>query len=138
HNLGEVIDALVHLLENPEATVKHLMRFIKGPDFPTAGIITGVEGIRAAYLEGRGIIKVRARAIIERPTSKRAKAAIVVTELPYQVNKAKVVERIAELVRDKKVEGIVDLKDESSREGMRIVVQVRDEDYAEVILNQLY
>ncbi|MDV2503526.1 MAG: DNA gyrase subunit A, partial [bacterium] len=138
HNLGEVIDALVHLLENPEATVKHLMRFIKGPDFPTRGIITGVEGIRAAYLEGRGIIKVRARAIIERPTSKRAKAAIVVTELPYQVNKAKVVERIAELVRDKKVEGIVDLKDESSREGMRIVVQVRDEDYAEVILNQLY
>ncbi|MEE8219402.1 MAG: DNA gyrase subunit A, partial [bacterium] len=138
HNLGEVIDALVHLLENPEATVKHLMRFIKGPDFPTGGIITGVEGIRAAYLEGRGIIKVRARAIIERPTSKRAKAAIVVTELPYQVNKAKVVERIAELVRDKKVEGIVDLKDESSREGMRIVVQVRDEDYAEVILNQLY
>ncbi|MEE9197011.1 MAG: DNA gyrase subunit A [bacterium] len=138
HNLGEVIDALVHLLENPEATVKHLMRFIKGPDFPTAGIITGVEGIRAAYLEGRGIIKVRARAIIERPTSKRAKAAIVVTELPYQVNKAKLVERIAELVRDKKVEGIVDLKDESSREGMRVVVQVRDEDYAEVILNQLY
>ena len=138
HNLGEVVDAMVHLLDNPEATVEELMAFIRGPDFPTGGIILGVDGIGAAYRTGRGIIKVRARATIERPTSQKAKAAIVVTELPYQVNKARVVERIAELVRDKKVEGITDLKDESSRKGMRIVIQVRDEDYAEVILNQLY
>jgi DNA gyrase subunit A len=138
HNLGEVVDAMVHLLENPEAPVEELMAFIRGPDFPTGGIILGADGIGSAYRTGRGIIKVRARATIERPTSSKAKATIVVTELPYQVNKARVVERIAELVRDKKVEGITDLKDESSREGMRIAIQVRDEDYAEVILNQLY
>ncbi|MFQ6672097.1 MAG: DNA gyrase subunit A [Candidatus Tectimicrobiota bacterium] len=138
HNLGEVVDALVHLLDHPEATVGDLMRFIQGPDFPTGGAICGAEGIQAAYREGRGIIRVRARATIERPTARRAKTAIVVTELPYQVNKAKVVERIAELVREKKVEGITDLRDESSREGMRVVIQLRDEASAEVILNQLY
>jgi DNA gyrase subunit A len=138
HNLGEVVDALIHLNDNPEAKFKDLMRFIKGPDFPTGGIICGTDGIVSAYREGRGLIRVRARATIERPTARRSKASIVVTELPYQVNKAKLVERIADLVRNKKVEGITDLRDESSREGMRIVVQVRDEDYAEVILNQLY
>src|SRR6266545_3733611 len=137
HNMGEVIDAVGHLLEHPKATVQDLMRFIPGPDFPTAGIIRGRDGIRAAYEKGRGTIQVRARAAIEvHPKTERE--AIVVTEIPYQVNKAKLVEHIANLVREKKIEGISDLRDESSREGMRIVVELKRDAVAQVVLNNLY
>ncbi len=137
HNMGEVIDAVVHLVEHPKATVQDLMRFIPGPDFPTAAIIRGRDGIRAAYEKGRGTIQVRARAAIEvHPRTERE--AIVVTEIPYQVNKAKLVEHIAELVREKRIEGISDLRDESSREGMRIVVELKRDAVAQVVLNNLY
>ncbi len=137
HNMGEVIDAVVHLVHNPKATVLELMRFIPGPDFPTAGIIMGRDGIRKAYEEGRGNIQVRARASIEvHPKTERE--SIVVTEIPYQVNKAKLVEHIAELVREKKLEGISDLRDESSREGMRIVIELKRDAVAQVVLNNLY
>jgi DNA gyrase subunit A len=137
HNMGEVIDAVVHLIENPKATVLELMRFIPGPDFPTSGIILGRDGIRSAYEKGRGTIQVRARASVEvHPKTERE--AIVVTEIPYQVNKAKLVEHIAELVREKKVEGISDLRDESSREGMRIVIELKRDAIAQVVLNNLY
>ncbi|HEX9051858.1 MAG TPA: DNA gyrase subunit A [Anaeromyxobacter sp.] len=137
HNMGEVIDAVIHLVDQPRAMVADLMRFIPGPDFPTAGIIQGRDGIRAAYEKGRGNIQVRARASIEvHPRTERE--AIVVTEIPYQVNKAKLVEHIAELVREKKIEGISDLRDESSREGMRIVVELKRDAVAQVVLNNLY
>ncbi len=137
HNLGEVVDAAVHLVENPRATVADLMRFVPGPDFPTAGVILGRDGIRQAYETGRGTITVRARASIEvHPRTERE--SIVVTEIPYQVNKAKLVEHIAELVRDKKIEGISDLRDESSREGMRIVVELKRDAVAQVVLNNLH
>src|SRR5512143_1146974 len=137
HNMGEVIDAVIHLVEQPKATVADLMRFIPGPDFPTAGIIQGRDGIRAAYETGRGSIQVRARASIEiHPKTERE--TIVVNEIPYQVNKAKLVENIADLVRDKKLEGISDLRDESSREGMRIVVELKRDAMAQVVLNNLY
>ncbi len=137
HNMGEVIDAVTHLVEQPKATVADLMRFIPGPDFPTYGIIQGRDGIRAAYEKGRGTIQVRARAAIEvHPRTERE--AIVVTEIPYQVNKAKLVEHIADLVREKRIEGISDLRDESSREGMRIVVELKRDAVAQVVLNNLY
>jgi DNA gyrase subunit A len=137
HNMGEVIDATVHLIENPKATVADLMRFVPGPDFPTAATIRGREGIRQAYETGRGAIQVRARATVEvHPRTERE--AIVVTEIPYQVNKAKLVEHIADLVRDKKIEGISDLRDESSREGMRIVIELKRDAVAQVVLNNLY
>ncbi len=137
HNMGEVIDAVMHLVEHPKATIQDLMRFIPGPDFPTAGIIQGRDGIHAAYEKGRGTVQVRARATIEvHPRTERE--AIVVTEIPYQVNKAKLVEHIAELVREKKIEGIADLRDESSREGMRIVVELKRDAVAQVVLNNLY
>ncbi|MBL0278390.1 MAG: DNA gyrase subunit A [Anaeromyxobacter sp.] len=137
HNMSEVIDAVVHLLHEPKATVADLMRFIPGPDFPTAGIILGRDGIKKAYEEGRGNIQVRARATVEvHPKTERE--AIVVTEIPYQVNKAKLVEHIAELVREKRVEGISDLRDESSREGMRIVIELKRDALAQVVLNNLY
>ncbi len=137
HNMGEVLDAVIHLVEHPKATVQDLMRFVPGPDFPTAGIIQGREGIRAAYEKGRGTIQVRARAAIEvHPKTERE--SIVVGEIPYQVNKAKLVEHIAELVRDKKIEGISDLRDESSREGMRIVIELKRDAVAQVVLNNLY
>jgi len=137
HNMGEVIDAVVHLVHNPKATVAELMRFIPGPDFPTAGIIMGRDGIRKAYEEGRGNIQVRARASIEvHPKTERE--AIVVTEIPYMVNKAKLVEHIAELVREKRLEGISDLRDESSREGMRIVIELKRDAVSQVVLNNLY
>jgi DNA gyrase subunit A len=135
--MGEVIDAVIHLVEHPKATVQDVMRFVPGPDFPTAGIIRGREGIRSAYEKGRGTIQVRARAAIEvHPKTERE--SIVVTEIPYQVNKAKLVEHIAELVREKKIEGISDLRDESSREGMRIVVELKRDAVAQVVLNNLY
>jgi DNA gyrase subunit A len=137
HNMGEVVDAAIHLIENPRATVQDMMRFIPGPDFPTAGMILGREGIRQAYEKGRGSVTVRARTSIEiHPKTERE--TIVVTEIPYQVNKAKLVEHIADLVREKKLEGISDLRDESSREGMRIVVELKRDAVAQVVLNNLY
>ncbi|MEY2668054.1 MAG: hypothetical protein RJA59_692 [Pseudomonadota bacterium] len=137
HNMGEVIAAAVHLLRNPKATVAELMRFIPGPDFPTAGMILGRDGIRQAYETGRGSITVRARATVEvHPKTERE--SIVVTEIPYQVNKAKLVESIADLVREKRIEGISDLRDESSREGMRVVIELKRDAMAQVVLNNLY
>ena len=137
HNMGEVIAAAVHLVRNPRAAVAELMRFIPGPDFPTSGMILGRDGIRQAYETGRGSITVRARASIEvHPKTERE--SIVVTEIPYQVNKAKLVESIADLVREKRIEGISDLRDESSREGMRVVVELKRDAVAQVVLNNLY
>ncbi|GBC81357.1 DNA gyrase subunit A [bacterium HR10] len=139
HNLSEVIEATIYLLQNPEATVEDLMRFIPGPDFPTGGYIYGREGIRQAYLTGRGTIIMRARAAIDRIGRGSAqREAIVVTEIPYQVSKAKLIEKIAELVVERKIEGIADLRDESDREGMRIVIELKREAVPQVILNKLY
>ncbi len=137
HNLGEVIDATVELIRRPDATLAHLMRKLPGPDFPTAAFIHGAQGIRDAYKDGRGIVQVRARAVIEK-AARGEKESIVVTEIPYQVNKAKLVERIAELVNEKKIEGIADLRDETSREGIRVVVELKRGENAQVVLNQLY
>jgi DNA gyrase subunit A len=140
HNLGEVVDALTFLLANPnlsrEARLDAIMERIPGPDFPTAGFICGRGGIRQAYRTGRGTVVMRARAEIE--TRKGDKEAIVVTEIPYQVNKARLIERIAELARDKKIEGIADVRDESDRHGMRVVVDIRKGEPSQVILNNLY
>ncbi len=136
HNLGEIVDGIDMLIENPDVEISQLMQVIKGPDFPTHGIILGTEGIRSAYSTGRGSIKVRARAMIEEGA--RGKRRIVVTELPYQVNKARLIEKIADLVRDKRIEGIIELRDESDRDGMRIVMELRNDANAQVILNQLY
>jgi DNA gyrase subunit A len=137
HNMGEVLDAAVALIENPKLSVAELMRIVPGPDFPTAGIILGRDGIRQAYETGRGTIQVRARATVEvHPKTERE--SIVVTEIPYQVNKAKLVEHIADLVRDKRLDGISDLRDESSREGMRVVVELKRDAVAQVVLNNLY
>jgi DNA gyrase subunit A len=136
HNLGEIIDGLVMLLENPEAGVKDLMTVIAGPDFPTGGIIHGTEGIIQAYNEGKGLIKVRAKARIER--EHRGDENIIITELPYQVNKARLIEKIAELVREKKIIGISELRDESDRDGIRVVLELKRGEIAEVILNNLY
>ncbi|NLM35773.1 MAG: DNA gyrase subunit A [Clostridiales bacterium] len=135
HNLGEVIDGVVKIIENPDITISELMSVIKGPDFPTAGIIIGTSGIREAYETGKGKIIVRAKAEIEEENGRHR---IIVTEIPYQVNKAKLIEHIAELVKDKKINGISDLRDESDREGMRIVIEIKKDSNANVILNQLY
>lgn len=135
HNLGEVIDGCVHLIRNPEASIDDLMRFIPGPDFPTSGVIAGREGIMQAYKKGAGIITLQAVAEI---TQLKDREEIIVTEIPYQVNKAKLIESIADLVRDKKIEGISDIRDESSREGMRIVITLKRGENASVILNRLY
>ena len=136
HNLAEVIDATVHLIDNEECTVEDLMQFVQGPDFPTSAIIMGKENIANAYRTGRGKVKVRARAYIEElPKNKQQ---IVVTEIPYQVNKAKLVEKIADLVKEKKVEGISDLRDESNRNGMRIVIELKRDVNANIVLNNLY
>jgi len=137
HNLNEVCDAVVHLIDNPEAKTKDLMRFIHAPDFPTGGIIYGTEGLVQAYRTGRGRIIVRAKVSIEHDESS-GKDRIIVHEIPYQVNKSRIIENIAELVRSKSIEGITDLRDESDRDGMRIVVEVRKGDEPQVILNQLY
>lgn len=136
HNLGEVIDATVHLIDNPECMIEDLMQYIQGPDFPTSAIIMGKENINQAYQTGRGKVKVRARAYIEELAKGRQQ--IIVTEIPYQVNKAKLVERIAELVKDKKLEGISDLRDESNRNGMRIVIELKRDANANIVLNNLY
>ncbi len=137
HNLGEVIDALIALIKNPNITVSDLMEYVKGPDFPTAGYICGRKGIKDAYETGRGIVKMRARATVEQ-IARGNKEQIIITEIPYQVNKAKLVERIATLVKDKKVEGIYSVRDESDRRGMRIVVELKKDGIAQVILNHLY
>ena len=137
HNLTEIINGTIALINNPEISIEQLMRHIPGPDFPTAGFINGREGIIAAYKTGRGIIRVRARALIEK-NARNDRETIVVTELPYQVNKASLIEKIAELVRDKKIGGIADLRDESDREGIRVVIDLKRDENSAVILNQLY
>jgi len=137
HNLGEVIDCCLMMIDNPKATVKELMTVMPGPDFPTAGFIHGIDGIRQAYETGRGIIQVRARAIIEE-SKKQDKQQIVVTEVPYMTNKARLQEKIAELVKDKRIEGISDLRDESDREGIRVVIELKRGEIPEVVLNNLY
>ncbi len=137
HNLREVVDACLTLLDNPNATLEQLMEHVKGPDFPTAGIIHGRAGIYDAYKTGRGRIFVRARTNIETDED-NGKQAIIVTELPYQVNKAKLIEKIAELVKEKRIEGITALRDESDKEGMRIVIELRRGEMAEVLLNNLF
>jgi len=136
HNLTEIINGLIELIDNKEITVEELQEHIKGPDFPTAGLIMGMDGIKNAYKTGRGIVKMRARAHIE--TAKSGKDSIIVTELPYQVNKARLIEKIADLVRDKKVEGISDLRDESDKDGIRVVIETKRDAVPEVILNLLY
>jgi DNA gyrase subunit A len=135
HNLGEVVDGLLMMLENPDVTVKELMKKIKGPDFPTGSIIHGRKGIVDAYHTGRGIVRSRAKIDIEEHAKGRR---IIVTEIPYQVNKARLIEKIAELVRHKKIEGLSDLRDESNREGIRIVLELKRAEIPQVILNQLY
>lgn len=136
HNLTEVINGIVMMIDNPDVTVKELMMAIKGPDFPTGGIILGKDGIRSAYRTGRGSIKIRAKANIE--TVNGNKNRIIVSEIPYQVNKARLIEKIAELVRDKKIDGISDLRDESDRAGMRIVIELKRDVNPNIVLNQLY
>ena len=136
HNMSEVIDGVLMLIDNPEASVEELMTVIKGPDFPTGGLIMGTTGIRDAYTTGRGSVKMRAKAHIE--TMSNGKPRIVVTELPYQVNKARLIEKIAELARDKQIEGITDLRDESDRKGMSIVIELRKDINPDIMLNQLY
>ena len=137
HNLKEIIDATIHLISNPECAIQELMGFVPGPDFPTSGIINGTSGIRSAYLKGRGIVKVRGRVNIE-AMEKGDRERIVIQELPYQVNKARLVEKIAELVREKRLEGISDLRDESDREGIRVVLELKKGTIAQVVLNTLY
>lgn len=136
HNLGEVIDGIIALIDNPEITIDELMEHIPGPDFPTGAQIMGVSGIRAAYHTGRGKLRVRAKAEIE--DWKENRQRIVVTEIPYAVNKARLIEKIAELVHDKRVEGISDLRDESDRDGMRIIIELKRDVNATIVLNQLY
>lgn len=136
HNLGEVVDGVIMMIDNPETTLKDLMMVIKGPDFPTGGLILGREGIKNAYTTGKGIVKMRAQARIDKLAN--GKHRILVTEIPYQVNKARLIENIANLVREKSVDGISDLRDESDRSGMRIVIEIRRDANPDVILNQLY
>jgi len=136
HNLSEVCDAIIRLIENPQADLEALMDLIPGPDFPTAGFILGTQGIREAYRTGRGIIRIRARAFVEKVGQRRER--IVISEIPYQVNKAKLLEKMAELVREKKIEGVSEIRDESDREGMRIVVEVKADGKPLVLLNRLY
>ncbi len=136
HNLGEVIDGVILLIQNPEATIEELMGVIPGPDFPTAGIIMGRDGIRSAYETGRGSIPVRGKAHIEQTSTGRTR--IIITEIPYQVNKSKLVTKIADLVREKKLTEISDLRDESDRKGMRIVIELKQASIPQVVLNKLY
>ncbi|HWJ71787.1 MAG TPA: DNA gyrase subunit A [Kaistia sp.] len=136
HNLGEVIDACIAYLNDPAITIEDLIDIVPGPDFPTAGIIIGRGGIRAAYQEGRGSILMRGRVAVE--TIRKEREALVITEIPYQVNKATMIEKIAELVRDKRVEGISDIRDESDRQGMRVVIELKRDAVADVVLNQVY
>ncbi|MGM0366149.1 MAG: DNA gyrase subunit A, partial [Actinomycetota bacterium] len=136
HNLGEVVDAIVHYIDHPKASVKDLMKIVKGPDFPTGGIIMGVDGIVQAYRTGRGRVVIRGRVHLEQP--KKAKPQVIISELPYQVNKARQIEKIAELVRAKKLEGISDLRDESDKAGMRVVIELKKDVEPNVLINHLY
>src|SRR5690349_22520361 len=136
HNLGEIIDACVALIENPALGIDDLIGIVPGPDFPTGGIILGRQGIRSAYHLGRGSIVMRGK--VEFETVRKEREAIVITEIPYQVNKASMVERIAELYKEKKIEGIADLRDESDRDGYRVVVELKRDAMPDVVLNQLY
>ncbi|NLV58582.1 MAG: DNA gyrase subunit A [Clostridiales bacterium] len=136
HNLGEVVDGCVYMIDNPDASVTELMEYIKGPDFPTGGIILGQAGVRAAYATGRGRVLVRARTEIEPMANGRNR--IVVTEIPYMVNKARLVEKIAELVHEKRLEGISDIRDESDRNGMRVVIELKKDVHPTIVLNYLY
>jgi DNA gyrase subunit A len=136
HNLGEVIDACIHKIENPEAGPDELMHFIKGPDFPTGGFICGHEGIIEAYRTGRGRLVVRARTEIEEPDNARPR--IIVTEVPFMVNKARMIEHMAALVREKKLVDITDLRDESDRDGIRVVIELKRDAIPQIVLNQLY
>ena len=136
HNLGEVIEGIKRVIDQPDCEIKDLMRLVKGPDFPTGGFICGREGIKQAYISGRGRLKVRAKANIEQ--QKSGKESIVITEIPYQVNKTNILESIARLVQDRKVEGISDLRDESDKDGMRIIVELRRGANAQIVLNQLF
>ena len=137
HNLSEIIDSAIHVIDNPDCTVEDLMEIVPGPDFPTRGIIQGRNGIGAAYKTGRGIIRIRGRAEIE-TMEKGDRDRIIINELPFQVNKARLVEKIAELVRDKRLDGISDLRDESDREGIRVVVELKKGTIGQVVLNALY
>ena len=136
HNLGEVIDATVKIIDNPEVSIDELMKIVKGPDFPTGAQILGKSGIRDAYRTGQGKIKVRA--ICEIEETNRGKSQIIVSEIPYAVNKARLIEKIAELIKLKKIDGISDIRDESSREGMRIVIELKRDANPQITLNQLY
>ncbi|MDD5253134.1 MAG: DNA topoisomerase (ATP-hydrolyzing) subunit A, partial [Candidatus Omnitrophica bacterium] len=136
HNLNEVCDAIIYLLDHPEAEIKDLMRYIKGPDFPTGGLICGKAGIKDAYMTGRGKLLVRARATVEH--QKNGKDLIIFTEIPYQVQKSGIIESVAALVEDKKIEGISDIRDESDKEGMRIVVELKRDIESQIVLNQLF
>ncbi|HEX7476069.1 MAG TPA: DNA topoisomerase (ATP-hydrolyzing), partial [Dehalococcoidales bacterium] len=138
HNLNEICDAIAYLIDSPEATVDDLMQFVKGPDFPTAAIILGKDGIRSAYATGRGRIVVRAKVHISDINGGLGRRQIVVTEIPYQTNKASLVERIATLVKDKKILGISEIRDESDRQGMRIVIELKREAQPPQVLNQLH
>ena len=137
HNLNEVIDATIAAIHDPEIGIEKIIQVLPGPDFPTAGFILGRSGIREAYQSGRGTIQLRARALVERQ-KRTERESIIVTEIPYQVNKAKLLEKIAELVQDKRIEGISDLRDESDREGMRMVIELKRDAIAQVVLNQLF
>ena len=135
HNLKEVAEAVIYVIDNPECAEADLLKKIKGPDFPTGGIIRGLEGIRRAYTTGRGLLKIHAKAHIEE--QKNGKEAIIIKEIPYMVNKANLIESIADLVQEKKIEGITDLRDESDKDGMRVVIELRRGTIARVVLNQL-
>jgi DNA gyrase subunit A len=136
HNLGEVVDACIHLIDNPEATVADMMGLVHGPDFPTGGYICGREGIREAYMTGRGRVVMRAKALIEEPD--QGKPRIIVTEIPFMVNKSRMIEQIAALVREKKLTEITDLRDESDRDGIRVVIELKRDAIPQIVLNQLY
>ncbi|GAG85304.1 unnamed protein product, partial [marine sediment metagenome] len=136
HNLGEVCDASAYLIDNPQATTDELMEFIQGPDFPTAAVILGKEGIKNAYATGQGKVVIRAKADVV--STKEGKSKLVITELPYQVNKAALVEKIAGLVKGRKIAGIAEVRDESDREGMRLIIELRKEAQPQQVLNNLY
>ena len=139
HNLGEILDGTIALIKDPQITINDLIKLIPGPDFPTAGFIYGREEIHRAYREGRGIIQMRARAVVDEiGRGERTRNAVVVTEIPYQVNKARLIERMAELVQERKLEGVSEIRDESNREGMRIVIELKRDAIPQVILNKLY
>ncbi len=137
HNLGEIVDAVIAVIQRPDITLEELMEIVPGPDFPTAGFIHGREAIRQAYTTGKGILTLRARATTE-DDDKRGRTSIIVTEIPYQVNKTRLIERIAELANEKKIDGIADLRDESDRDGMRIVIELKKDGNPDIVLNQLY